>query len=82
MTSINATAGIKRIGGNETAYLKTLNFFADHYHSRVDAIRELIEKDQLQEAEEHCHALKGVAGNIGAQENRYNCEIKTTYNKI
>ncbi len=67
LTSINVAAGVKRIGGSEAAFLKQLTRFADHYVGAVAAVCELVSQDKLEEAEHQCHALKGVAGNIGAE---------------
>ncbi len=67
LSTIDTTAGIRRIGGSETAYLKQLNRFAENYAGAVQAVRELIEQGEIEEAEHKCHALKGVAGNLGAE---------------
>ncbi len=68
LRSINTADGIRRIGGNEAAYLKQLNRFADNYDGALQAVGEKIEQGELEEAEHQCHALKGVAGNLGAEQ--------------
>ncbi|MET0104471.1 MAG: response regulator [Sedimenticola sp.] len=66
LSNINSTAAINRIGGNEEAYRKLLQQFRKNYSGAVEELRNLIDKGSLKEAEHSCHALKGVAGNIGA----------------
>ncbi len=68
LKGINIKAGINRIGGNEDAYFRLLHGFAKRYSGSPQAIREHIEQDNLVEAEKLCHTLKGVTGNIGAEE--------------
>lgn len=67
MTSIDAKEGIRRIGGNPEAYKKQLRRFQEHYASAFFDLREILAKHGPQRAEEFCHALKGVTGNIGAK---------------
>ncbi|MES9960727.1 MAG: response regulator [Sedimenticola sp.] len=67
LSNINSAAGLNRIGGNEEAYRKLLQQFRNRYSDAVDKLRDLIDKGGLMEAERSCHALKGVAGNIGAE---------------
>ena len=67
LSSLNAVEGIRRIGGKADAYRKQLGRFRAHYAAAMDQIRRHLEDQQLQRAEEYCHTLKGVTGNIGAQ---------------
>ncbi|WP_445370884.1 response regulator [Methylomonas sp. HW2-6] len=66
LAAVDAAQGIRRIGGNTDAYRKQLHRFAAHYSGTVAEIRGLIDADQLKAAEERCHALKGVSGNLAA----------------
>ena len=66
MTSMNAAEGVRRIGGKVEAYRKQLRRFREHYANAIVELRSLTASDRLQEAEERCHALKGVTGNLGA----------------
>ncbi|MDT4292177.1 response regulator [Methylomonas sp. MO1] len=66
LTSLDIVQGIRRIGGNPDAYRKQLYRFKEHYPDAVAEIRGLINAGELRQAEERCHALKGVSGNLGA----------------
>ncbi|WP_446810599.1 response regulator [Methylomonas sp. 2BW1-5-20] len=68
LTSLDIVQGIRRIGGNPDAYRKQLCRFREHYPDAVTEIRGLINAGELRLAEERCHALKGVSGNLGALE--------------
>jgi len=65
--SLEAREGIRRIGGKVEAYRKQLRRFREHYPDAIAELRRLAAEQGTQRAEEHCHALKGVTGNIGAQ---------------
>ncbi|MEN8188710.1 MAG: response regulator [Thermodesulfobacteriota bacterium] len=67
LPSINVKEGTRRIGGSEQAFLKQLHRFADHYKNSPDTLGLLIAEDNLEKAEQLCHELKGVSGNIGAE---------------
>ena len=65
LTTIDAVEGVRRIGGQVAAYRRQLSRFREHYSSAVDTLRQrLTESNAVAEA--YCHALKGVAGNLGA----------------
>ncbi|MCQ8182407.1 PAS domain S-box protein [Methylomonas sp. SURF-1] len=66
LQSLQAIEGIRRIGGKEAAYRKQLKRFREHYSNAVEELRRLLQADNLTPAEQYCHSLKGVAGNIGA----------------
>ena len=61
---INVEEGIERVGGNRELFFKLLRRFADEYADSVQVILDLIKQDNLVEAENQCHGLKGVAGNL------------------
>jgi two-component system sensor histidine kinase/response regulator len=67
LTSLDAREGIRRIGGKADAYRKQLRRFREHYSDAVAELRRRAAEQGTQRAEEHCHALKGVTGNIGAR---------------
>jgi HPt (histidine-containing phosphotransfer) domain-containing protein len=67
LTSLEAREGIRRIGGKVEAYCRQLRRFREHYSDAIAELRRLAAEQGAQRAEEHCHALKGVTGNIGAQ---------------
>ena len=66
LPSLDAREGIRRIGGKVDAYRRQLRRFRENYANAAEALRQLIAQPNLQQAEEYCHALKGVTGNIGA----------------
>ena len=66
LANIDAREGLRRIGGKVDAYCKQLRRFRDHYSNAVAELRRLIASHAIARAEEFCHALKGVSGNIGA----------------
>jgi two-component system sensor histidine kinase/response regulator len=66
LASLDAAQGIRRIGGKHEAYRKQLRRFRERYPDAIGELRRLAEAGGLQAAEDFCHALKGVCGNIGA----------------
>lgn len=65
--SLQVAEGIKRIGGKADAYIRQLKRFREHYPDAVKQLRHLLDEQGPRSAEEYCHVLKGVSGNIGAQ---------------
>ncbi len=68
MQSINASEGIRRIGGKAGAYRRQLHRFREHYSDASAELQSLLQKQGYIAAEHYCHALKGVTGNIGAHQ--------------
>ena len=68
LAGVDTGEGVRRIGGNVDAYRRQLRRFAEHYGGAAAELRRLVASGSTQAAEEYCHALKGVAGNIGARE--------------
>jgi two-component system, sensor histidine kinase and response regulator len=66
LTSLDALEGVRRIGGRVEAYRKQLRRFREHYPDAVSGLQRLLAAGEIQGAEEYCHALKGITGNIGA----------------
>jgi len=66
LSSIDMREGIRRIGGKVDAYRKQLRRFREHYPNADSELQRLVKERGLEGAEEYCHALKGVTGNIGA----------------
>ena len=66
LKSFDTLEGIRRIGGHVEAYRKQLYRFREHYPDAIAELRRLIASEGPQRAEEYCHALKGVTGNLGA----------------
>ncbi len=81
--SIDTREGIRRIGGRVEAYRKQLRRFRTHYSNAATELTRLVKEQKFDRAGEYCHALKGVAGNIGATAlyekiNELDCCLKTT----
>lgn len=68
LSSLDARDGVRRIGGRVEAYVRQLKRFRDHYADAVSVLRHKIGHEGLRAAAEHCHALKGVTGNLGARD--------------
>ena len=66
LASLDAQQGIRRIGGKVEAYRKQLRRFREHYPDAVAELSRLAAEQGARQAEEYCHALKGVSGNLGA----------------
>jgi len=66
LDSLDTAQGVHRIGGDSEAYRKQLRRFRTRYADAPARLTALIAEGALQRAEEYCHALKGVCGNIGA----------------
>jgi len=66
LKSLNTQEGIRRIGGKIEAYRRQLRRFRENYADAVGQLQHLASKHDLRRAEEYCHLLKGVTGNIGA----------------
>lgn len=66
MSSVDAREGIRRIGGKISSYVKQLHRFRGNYADISNSLERMLEQNELQQAEEYCHMLKGVTGNIAA----------------
>ena len=66
LSRLDAREGVRRIGGRVEPYRKQLRRFRQHYAGAIDELERLLQTSGPARAEEHCHALKGVAGNLGA----------------
>jgi CheY-like chemotaxis protein len=67
LAHLDAADGVRRIGGRPEPYRKQLRRFHAQYADAIAQLRSLCAQPDLTAAEAHCHALKGVAGNIGAR---------------
>ena len=66
LEGLDANEGVRRIGGKIDAYHRQLRRFRENYADAVNELQRQIGANNLRQAEEYCHALKGVTGNIGA----------------
>jgi len=66
LTTLDAHEGVRRIGGKVDAYTRQLRRFRENYAHAASELQRRLEGADLRAAQEYCHALKGVVGNIGA----------------
>jgi len=68
LPGIDTVAGVARVGGNVESYIGLLNKFVDNQGDTIDAIEAAIEGDDGALAIRLSHTLKGVGGNVGAND--------------
>ena len=68
LTGISVKSGLAKVGGNRKLYRKLLSKFRRNYSFVADNIRYALEKEDLETATRLAHTIKGLAGNIGAQD--------------
>lgn len=66
LTSFDARDGVRRIGGSVEAYRRQLRRFRERYAGAAADVRLVAAAKGADAAEELCHALKGVTGNMAA----------------
>ena len=66
--TLNIDKAVAALGGNTGLYKKVLVRFNDSYRNAASVISEHLSAGELQDAERLAHTLKGLAGNIGAEE--------------
>ncbi len=66
LTSLDSREGVRRIGGKVEAYRRQLRRFRENYANAVSQLQHLAREQNPRHAEDYCHVLKGVTGNIGA----------------
>ncbi len=66
MEAIDVSAGINRLSGNRSLYMRLLSSFAEDYETVSSSIRDALGRGNVDAAIEQVHAIKGVAGNISA----------------
>ena len=76
---LNTYNAIKFAGGNKERYLNTLKKFIDNTTEQIENLNKAKELTDAKSAADIIHALKGTAGNIGAD---YLCEDLTSSEKI
>ena len=65
---LDVESGIARVGGNPKIYANILRKFASNQADAPEKIKSAIAEEDWELAERTAHTLKGVAGNIGANE--------------
>ena len=67
-TSLNIEKALSALGGNQGLYKKVLIRFRDSYAEAGVTIAAHVANGELQEAERLAHTMKGLAGNLGAED--------------
>ncbi len=76
--NIDVMNGIVRVGGNKQLYLNLLEKFYDNYSNLVSEIKSAIDKKNSELSIRLVHTIKGVSGNLGANElNRIATKVET-----
>ncbi len=68
LTCINTDEGLDRVLGDSALYFKMLKIFFKTHQTTMADIKESLSQNNIKGSLELLHALKGVAGNIGARE--------------
>jgi HPt (histidine-containing phosphotransfer) domain-containing protein len=68
LAGIAVEAGLARVGGNRRLYRELLVKFSREYADAAERVRALLEAEDRDAAERLAHTVKGVAGNIGAED--------------
>ena len=68
MPGVDLQEGLGRVNGNARLYQKLLKDFVQNYTSDTDGIKQAIAAHNMEQAGRLAHTLKGVAGNLSANE--------------
>jgi signal transduction histidine kinase/CheY-like chemotaxis protein len=68
VTGIDASFGLRNVGGNGRLYVELLDRFRGSQRDAGCSIRSDLEGGRLREVAVRAHTLRGVAGNVGARE--------------
>ena len=66
LTHVDQTGGLNRVAGNRKLYRDLLFQFAEKHARAAEEIREHLDLGEIREAQALAHAVKGMAGNLGA----------------
>ncbi len=68
LPEINLSEGMARVAGNRVLYEKLLQDFARQVRPAHATLRELLDKNNLEEMASLIHGIKGTSGNLGAND--------------
>ncbi len=68
LPGFNLAAGLKRLAGNQRLYRKLLLDFGSKYSEAASEIRTALEDEDFKQAHSLVHNLKGLAGNLAADD--------------
>jgi PAS domain S-box-containing protein len=66
LPGIDTEAGVARVGGNVSSYLRLLDRFTENQSDAIGQISAAVDRGDADEAVRLAHTLKGVSGSIGA----------------
>ncbi len=66
LPELDTSLGLRRVGGNETLYLKILTKFKESQSDVIARIQDALDHKDVSKATREVHTLKGLAGSIGA----------------
>jgi PAS domain S-box-containing protein len=82
LPGISVRSGLKKVDGNQKLYRKLLAKFRRNYNSVADDIRNALEKNNQETATRLVHTVKGLAGNLGANDlHRAAVDLETALRK-
>ena len=68
LDGVDVEAGLKRVGGNHKLYHKILLSFREDYQDIIPRIKSAMGQQDYELAQRLAHTVKGVAGNIAAED--------------
>jgi CheY-like chemotaxis protein len=68
LPGISIASGLSKLAGNEELYRKLLSKFRESNRDVVNEIKRLIDTGDMETAARLAHTVKGVAGNLGAED--------------
>jgi two-component system, sensor histidine kinase and response regulator len=68
LAGVDLSLGLQRMAGNRELYSRILKIFGSKYRDLPNQILQAIHQDNFQQAADLTHGIKGIAGNIGAQQ--------------
>ena len=82
LPGISVRSGLKKVDGNQKLYRKLLAKFRRNYKSVADDVRDALEINNQETATRLVHTVKGLAGNLGANDlHRAAVELETALRK-
>ncbi|MCX4025506.1 transporter substrate-binding domain-containing protein [Endozoicomonas sp. SM1973] len=73
LASIDLTAGLSRVMQNQVLYCKLLRDFINQQPANLQSLEQSLTSQDWEQALYQAHTMKGVAGNIGANELQDSC---------
>ncbi len=68
LAGFDLDSGLERLNGNHVIYRQLILGFSSHYRQTAVELRQLISQGNRTEAGQRAHTLKGIAGNLSADE--------------